>query len=50
MAEPEVPLDLQKVATMLDATAARLIALESTLFVFKSDIQYRQQLNMLRVA
>ena len=50
VAEPEVPLDLQKVETMLDATAARLSALESSLFDFKSDIQYRQQLNMLRVA
>ena len=48
VAEPEVPLDLQKVETMLDATAARLSALESSLFAFKSDIQYRQQLGMLR--
>ena len=48
--EPEVPLDLHKIETVLDATAARLIALESTLFAFKSDIQFRQQRNMLRVA
>jgi len=41
--EPEVPLDLHKIETVLDATAARLIALESTLFAFKSDIQFRQQ-------
>ena len=45
--EPEAAeeaADLEKVEGVLGATATRLNALESTLFAFKSDVQYRQQL------
>ena len=36
--------------TAIDATAARLAALEATLFAFKGDVQYRQQPRMRRAA
>ena len=41
-AEPP-PADLDKVETIVGATSARLVALESTLFAFKNDLQFKQQ-------